>query len=134
VSTSVESVEHIATNSTVNDNVNVNVLHKDNVEVETIDFDGLLVLINETFKRSFRTINTKNRQAYNARMKQGYKKEDIRTAILNCKTNQYHIDTNYRFCTPEFFSRADILDKYSAVTIEKKAPKQNAKSVPCWNR
>jgi uncharacterized phage protein (TIGR02220 family) len=112
-----------------NDNDNVNSI----VNVENIDFDSLLNLINDTFKRSFRTINTKNRNAYMARMKQGYKKTDIQTAIKNCSTNNYHIETNFRYCTPEFFSRADVLDKYSNVT-EKKTEPVNASNVPCWNR
>jgi uncharacterized phage protein (TIGR02220 family) len=121
------------TNSTVNDSVNVNVINNNNVNVENIDFDSLLNLINDTFKRSFRTINAKNRNAYMARMKQGYKKTDIQTAIKNCLSNNYHIETNYRYCTPEFFSRADVLDKYSNVT-EKKTEPVNASNVPCWNR
>jgi uncharacterized phage protein (TIGR02220 family) len=134
-STNINSVQQAPTNSTVNDNVNVNVINNSNVDVENIDFDSLLNLINDTFKRSFRTINAKNRQAFNARMKQGYKKTDIQTAIKNCSTNDYHIETNFRYCTPEFFSRADVLDKYSNVTIMKKEPEnKNASTVPCWNR
>jgi uncharacterized phage protein (TIGR02220 family) len=121
------------TNSTDNVNVNVSVINNNNVDVEHIDFDSLLNLINDTFKRSFRTINAKNRNAYMARMKQGYKKTDIQTAIKNCLSNNYHIETNYRYCTPEFFSRADVLDKYSNVT-EKKTEPVNASNVPCWNR
>ena len=121
------------TNSTDNVNVNVSVINNNNVNVENIDFDSLLNLINDTFKRSFRTINQKNRNAYMARMKQGYKKTDIQTAIKNCSTNNYHIETNFRYCTPEFFSRADVLDKYSNVT-EKKTEPVNASNVPCWNR
>lgn len=121
------------TNSTDNVNVNVSVINNNNVNVENIDFDSLLNLINDTFKRSFRTINTKNRNAYMARMKQGYKKTDIQTAIKNCLSNNYHIETNYRYCTPEFFSRADVLDKYSNIT-EKKTEPVNASNVPCWNR
>ena len=121
------------TNSTDNVNVNVSVINNNNVNVENIDFDSLLNLINDTFKRSFRTINAKNRNAYMARMKQGYKKTDIQTAIKNCLSNNYHIETNFRYCTPEFFSRADVLDKYSNVT-EKKTEPVNASNVPCWNR
>jgi len=122
-------------NKNENKNDNKNEIAIDFVEVENIDFNNLLILINETFKRSFRTINSKNRQAYMARMKQGYKKEDIRTAIKNCQKNEYHIETNFRYCTPEFFSRPDVLDKYSNVTIlPKEHEPKNAASVPCWNR
>lgn len=133
--TNLNNAQQASTNSTDNVNVNVSVINNNNVDVENIDFDSLLNLINETFKRNFRTINSKNRQAFNARMKQGYKKTDIQTAIKNCLTNDYHIETNFRYCTPEFFSRADVLDKYSNVTIVKKETEQkNASTVPCWNR
>jgi hypothetical protein len=37
-------------------------------------------------------------------------------AIENVKNNQYHKDTNYTYCTLEFFSRSETLDKYSSVT------------------
>jgi len=33
-------------------------------------------------------------------------------AIINCKSNQYHKEKNYQYCTPEFFSRTDVIDKY----------------------
>jgi len=139
-STHVNTPQQAATNSTDNVNVNVSVINNNinDVDVKTIDhidFDSLLKLINDTFKRNFRTINSKNRTAYMARLKQGYRKDDIATAIINCKGNEYHVNTNYRYCTPEFFSRADVLDKYSNVTIpDVKVNKPNAKSVPCWNR
>lgn len=134
-STNVNTVQQAVTNPTDNVNVNVSVINNNNVDVEHIDFDSLLILINGTFKRTFRTINQKNRQAFNARMKQGYKKTDIQTAILNCSKNDYHIENNFRYCTPEFFSRADVLDKYSNVTIAtKQTEPKNAANVPCWNR
>lgn len=141
-STHVNTSQHTATNPTVNDNVNVNVnviKNIDDVDSKgingSIDFDELLKFINKTFKRNFRTINQKNRTAYMARIKQGYTKDDIATAIVNCKANEYHINSNYRYCTPEFFSRPDVIDKYSAVTvIEKQIEKPNAKTTPCWNR
>jgi uncharacterized phage protein (TIGR02220 family) len=139
-STQVNTRQHTSTNPTDNVNVNVSVINNniDDVDVKTIDhidFDSLLKLINDTFKRNFRTINSKNRTAFMARLKQGYRKDDIATAITNCKSNEYHVNTAYRYCTPEFFSRADVLDKYSAVTVpDKNTNKPNAKNVPCWNR
>ena len=135
MSTHVEFVEQEATKSTVSDNVTVSVINKEYTDVENIDFDSLLSFINDSFKRNFLVINAKNKQAYNARIKQGYKKEDILAAIRNCRKSDYHVDTNYRYCTPEFFSRADILDKYSNLTeIDKMKIEKNANTTPCWNR
>lgn len=84
--------------------------------VESIDFDGLLNFINTTFERNFQAINKTVRAKYTARLKDGYTKEDFITAMTNCKSNKYHRDTNFQYCTPEFFSRAETLDKYSSTT------------------
>ena len=49
-----------------------------------------------------------------------YSKDQIMDAINNCKINDYHKENNYQYCTPEFFSRAETLDKYSNVTKQNK--------------
>jgi uncharacterized phage protein (TIGR02220 family) len=95
-----------ADNDSVNDN-----------DINIIDFDSLLLLLQATFKRKFRVMNDKVKRSYKARIKEGYTIDDIRNAIKNCQSNAYHKDNNYQYCTPEFFSRADILDKYADRTI-----------------
>jgi uncharacterized phage protein (TIGR02220 family) len=92
----------------VNDNVNV---------IDNIDYQALLEFVNKTFGRNFKVIGDKVQRSYKARLKDGYKKEDIINAIKNCKENQYHKENNYQYCTPEFFSRAETLDKYADRTI-----------------
>lgn len=96
----------------VNDNVNVN----DNV-IDNIDYQALLEFVNKSFGRSFKVVSDKIQRSYKARLKDGYKKEDIINAIKNCKENPYHKENNYQYCTPEFFSRAETLDKYANRTI-----------------
>ena len=96
----------------VNDNVNVN----DNV-IDNIDYQALLEFVNKSFGRSFKVVSDKIQRSYKARLKDGYKKEDILNAIRNCKENAYHKENNYQYCTPEFFSRAETLDKYADRTI-----------------
>jgi uncharacterized phage protein (TIGR02220 family) len=95
-----------ADNDSVNDN-----------DINIIDFESLLLLLQATFKRKFRVLNDKVKRSYKARIKEGYTIDDIHNAIKNCQANAYHKDNNYQYCTPEFFSRADILDKYSDRTI-----------------
>lgn len=81
-----------------------------------IDFDKLLGFINLKTKRSFRIINDKVKKKYKARLKEGYTSKDIANAIENACNSQNHKENNYQYLTPEFFSRADILDKYGAST------------------
>ena len=95
-----------ADNDSVNDN-----------DINIIDFESLLLLLQATFKRKFRVMNDKVKRSYKARIKEGYTIDDIHNAIKNCQANAYHKDNNYQYCTPEFFSRADILDKYADRTI-----------------
>lgn len=106
------TVKNVATVSTVNVNDNVNDINK-------IDFQALLEVVSRTFGRKFKVINKKVRSSYEARLKEGYTKEQIMEAIKNCKDNTYHKDKNYQYCTPEFFSRSETLDKYCNVTKQK---------------
>ena len=124
--TSVKSVEQEATNPTVNVNVNDTVNVTDIKEVDSttakaVDYDNLLIFINKTFGRSFQTINTAVRSKYKARIKEGYTSEDIKAAINTCKKDPYHIENNYKYCTPEFFSRADKLDLHSSIGTPEKS-------------
>jgi uncharacterized phage protein (TIGR02220 family) len=86
-------------------------------DIYNIDYQALLDFVNKTFGRNFQVINDKIKRSYKARLKDGYKKEDIIQAIKNCKENAYHKENNYQYCTPEFFSRAETLDKYAHRTI-----------------
>lgn len=84
-------------------------------DIDKIDFVELLNFMNLTFGRKFKAISKQIQSKYQARLKDGYTKKDILTAIINCKNNSYHIEKNYQYCTPEFFSRTETLDKYSEV-------------------
>ena len=115
-STSVESVEQTPTNPTDNDNVNDNVT--DNVNVinnNTINFNKLLSFINQNTGRNFKVINKTVKGKYLARLKEGYTKQDILDAVSNAVKSDYHKGENFKYLTPEFFSRSETLDKYSNV-------------------
>jgi uncharacterized phage protein (TIGR02220 family) len=86
------------------------------VKADIIDFDALILFINKTFGRSFKKVSPTVKSKYNARLKEGFTKEDFKTAMINCSKLQFHIDNNFQYCTPEYFSRSEILDKYSDVT------------------
>lgn len=78
-----------------------------------INFDGLLKAINDLTGRKFKMVNSSVRKKYIARLKEGYTKKDIITAIRNAVKTEFHIQSKFKHLTPEFFSRADIIDKYS---------------------
>lgn len=99
------------------DSVNVSVNVNNNNTIESIDYDVFLSTINNIFDRSFKMINVSVRKKYEMLLKQGYTKHQIHNAMLNCKNNDYHKETNYRYCTPEFFSRPITIDKYGDTSL-----------------
>ena len=119
-STNVNKAQQSLTNPTVNDNVNVNVNVNDIKynSTESIDFGVLLNYINSSFNRKFKIISESVKTKFKARIKEKYTKDDIKNCIDNLKNIQYHIDNGFQYCTPEFISRADTLDKYSVKTAE----------------
>ena len=125
-STSVESVQQCSTNPTDNDNDNVT----DNVNVinnNTINFDKLLSFINQKTGRDFKLVNKQVKGKYLARLKEGYSKQDILDAVSNAVKNDYHKGENFKYLTPEFFSRSETLDKYS--NVNNKPKENNVKSL-----
>lgn len=79
---------------------------------DPIDFDALITLINRTFDREFRKVSPQVKSKYRARLRDGYTKEDIMRAIMAVKDNPYHIETDYLYATPTFFSQEKTLEKY----------------------
>jgi predicted transcriptional regulator len=114
----------IAPNNTIINNTN----NINSAEVKTstpkIDFTKLLDFINVQTKRTgkdkFRLINKTIQSKYKSRLKDGYTNEDIANAIKNAVLDKYHKDTNYKYLTPEFFSRANIIDKHAFKSKNKK--------------
>ena len=106
----------------VNDNVNVNVnvINKDNDR--SVNWDGLLLQFNSITGKKMRVVCDKTKRQVNARLKEGYSKQDIVNAITNCFNDDFHKD-NPHFLTLEFISRAEKMQKYSQ-EIKKAKPKQ----------
>jgi uncharacterized phage protein (TIGR02220 family) len=98
----------------VNDSVSVNESDTNINKVKTLDFDKLLFFIKQETRREFRTINKSVQNKYKARLRDGYLKADIQNAIKYACSMQYHKDNGFQYLTPEFFSRADTLDKYGS--------------------
>lgn len=94
----------------VNVNDNDILLKKETKDI--LDFVKLLSFINQKTGRKFKTINKDIKRKYEARLKDGYTKEDILNSIINASNLQYHKDNGCQYLTPEFFSRATTLDKY----------------------
>ena len=90
------------------------------IQAVKMNFENLLLFFNKTFGKRSTVISQTVKNKYNARIKEGFTKEQISSAMKNAAKDQYHIETNFKHCTLEFFSRADKIDKFSS-TSEKPA-------------
>ena len=80
--------------------------------VESIDFNNLLLLVNQTGNRKFTVVPDKAKREFNKRLKEGYTKENIRNAIINAHLSDHHKESGFKWLTLEFFSRQKTLDQY----------------------
>lgn len=102
-------------NDTVNGNVN-----------ETIK-EGTAKAFVQWFNKSIKELKgsgnfkltDKVKRQYSARVKDGYEPVDFQKAFSSASKNQFHTENNYQYLTPEFFTRADILEKWCNVEEKK---------------
>ena len=99
-------------------------------KAEKIDFEKLIEFINKNTGRNFKVINKTVKGKYLARLKDGYSKQDILDAISNSIKSDYHKGENFKYLTPEFFSRSETLDKYSNVNNKQKENNVNKSLIP----
>jgi len=77
-----------------------------------IDSNKLLSVFNSILGKKTRVVPTRAKKQINAALKEGYSKEDIVRAIINASKDQHHIDSNYKYLTLEFITRADKLERF----------------------
>ena len=89
----------------------------------------ILLLFNEVFDKKSRIISKKVLSKYKEILKH-YDIEDIKTAMNNAKNDDFHKENNYKYCTIEYFSRIEQMDKWSNI---KKQPTKSDFVLPTFN-
>ena len=127
----------VSVNDSVNDSVSVNdtdINNKpqtpkgdshlyDNFES---NLERLLHQINHAFGKKYQKISDKVKAKYKVLLK-SHQWVDVKAAIDAVKDDKFHIDSGYKYATPEFFSRPDKIDMYGFKSeIEKKYTGENA--------
>lgn len=79
----------------------------------TVDWEKLKLNFNELTGKKTKVVSNKVKGQINARLKEGYTKQDLWNAIVNCFNDPYHKE-NPKYLTLEFISRSDKMEKYSA--------------------
>jgi uncharacterized phage protein (TIGR02220 family) len=90
---------------------------KDTKVSMSIDFDKLLKAFNEITNKNCRVVNSKTRAQLKARLKDGYTKQNIKDAIINCYNDKHHKESNHKYLTLEFITRPDKLERYSQAVV-----------------
>ena len=90
---------------------------KDTKVSMSIDFDKLLIAFNQITNKNCRVVNSKTRAQLKARLKDGYTKQNIKDAIINCYNDKFHKENNHKHLTLEFITRPDKLERYSQAVV-----------------
>ena len=77
-----------------------------------VKLTDIFKIANKTFNKNNRVFNESNKAKYLARIKEGYTRENISKAMIKANKDTFQADSNYKFCTLEYFSRSTTLDKY----------------------
>jgi len=90
-----------------------NIINKqDNISV---DWARLLEQFNDITGKESKVVNSQVKAKIISRLKEGYTKQDLIDAIKNCFEDPYHKETNHKYLTLEFISRADKMEKYATI-------------------
>jgi uncharacterized phage protein (TIGR02220 family) len=117
-----EKVSPPIANIAVNDTVTVTVNNNINTNL-SVDFEKLKVEFNNLTGKKTKVVSEKAKRQIKARLKEGYTKQDLWNAIVNCFNDPYHKE-NPKYLTLEFISRSDKMEKYCE-NLKTKKPKED---------
>jgi hypothetical protein len=87
--------------------------NESNKKKDEVNYVELLNYFNHVFQKENRIVNDAVKSKFNARIKEGYTIVDIRQAMKGASVDQFHRDNSFKYCTLEYFSRPQTLDKYA---------------------
>jgi uncharacterized phage protein (TIGR02220 family) len=82
---------------------------EETVEETSPTYTDFLQLVNKYTKKAYRG-DSKSKRQFAARTKESYTLADFETAISNLVKQRNHIESNFQYLTPEFFTRVDKLE------------------------
>jgi hypothetical protein len=106
----------------------IEAVEKDNKQQGSGDVGEILPMLNKVFSKKHRVLSSKVISRYKAILKI-YSLEEINKAFVNAANDEFHRDTGYKHCTPEYFSRLEQIDKWVSFEPKQKTnfklPKMN---------
>ncbi len=83
------------------------------------DASKIINLFNGIFEKKSRVMTKKVLNRYKEILKH-FTLQDIKSAMESAKDDDFHTDNSYKYCTLEYFSRMEQIDKWLNVTKEEK--------------
>lgn len=77
----------------------------------------ILNIFNEVFQKKSRVMTKKVVNKYKDILKH-FSLDDIKVAMENAKDDEFHTENNHKYCTVEYFSRLEQIDKWTNVSKE----------------
>lgn len=104
------------TNTNRNKNTNTNRNKKSIIHIPKNAgvLGSLLSHFNSTFNKKCSIIPSKIADKYNSAIKQGFTPDRIMLAMTNASKDEHHVNSNFKWCTMEFFSRVEKIDAFSS--------------------
>lgn len=101
------------------------------VKKTKVNEEGIIKMFNEVFSKNSRVISKKVVNKYREIFKH-YTLDELREAMEHARDDDFHKETSWKYCTIEYFSRMDQLDKWlNAKPAEKN--QQNDFKLPKFN-
>ena len=98
-----------------NDNENDNENENETIQIP-MEFVGLLDWFNQCFQKKSRVFPKSIQTKYKKLLRDGFTIDDVKNAMKNAKNDQFHIESKFKHCSLEFFSRAEKIDKFANVS------------------
>jgi len=83
------------------------------------DASKIINIFNEIFQKKSRVMTKKVLNRYKEILKY-FTLDDIKSAMESAKDDDFHTENSYKYCTVEYFSRMEQIDKWLNVTKEEK--------------
>jgi hypothetical protein len=101
----------------------LNAIKKDEETANSVtsgdDASKIINIFNEIFQKKSRVMTKKILNRYKEILKY-FTLDDIKLAMESAKDDDFHADNSYKYCTLEYFSRMEQIDKWTNVTKEEK--------------
>jgi hypothetical protein len=93
------------------------------------DLSQVLIMFNQIFKKKSRLMSKKVISKYKEILKY-YDLNDLEISMNNALVDEFHLENGHKYCTLEYFSRLDQIDKWVNV---KKVESKESFVLPTFN-